>query len=60
MKPLKTIPCVVTDIFFGSGTVGIVAHKHGRNFTGIELSKPYLDDIAISRIERETAQMKMF
>ena len=59
-KPLKTIPCIVADIFFGSGTVGTVAHKHGRNFTGIELSKAYLDDIAIPRIKKETAQMKMF
>ena len=52
------VPCTVLDLFFGSGTVGIVAHKHGRNFIGIELSKPYLDDIAIPRIERETAQTK--
>ncbi len=53
-------PCTVLDPFFGSGTVGIVAHKHGRNFTGIELSKTYLDDIAIPRIESETAQLKLF
>ncbi len=56
----KTEPCTVLDPFFGSGTVGIVAHKHGRNFIGIELSKPYLDDIAVPRIEKETAQIKMF
>ncbi len=59
-KPFKTIPCTACDPFFGSGTVGIVAHKHGRNFTGIELSKTYLDDIAIPRIEKETAQLKLF
>lgn len=56
----KPIPCTVLDLFFGSGTVGDVAHKHGRNFIGIELSKPYLDDIAIPRIEKGTAQLKMF
>ena len=54
----EPILCTVLDIFFGSGTVGVVAHKHGRKFIGIELSKPYLDDIAIPRIERETAQTK--
>ena len=57
---LTVNPCTVLDLFFGSGTIGTVAHKHGRNFIGIELSKTYLDDIAIPRIEKETAQLKMF
>ncbi|MGE6260323.1 DNA methyltransferase [Heyndrickxia sporothermodurans] len=29
---------VVLDPFFGSGTTGIVAIKHSRNFIGIELN----------------------
>ena len=51
-----TKPCVVGDFFFGSGTSGIVAHKHGRKFIGIELSQEYLDDIAIPRIKKATKQ----
>tara|TARA_Y100000310_G_scaffold343453_1_gene451139 strand:+ start:580 stop:2265 length:1686 start_codon:yes stop_codon:yes gene_type:complete len=68
--PPKLIePCVlagcpkggtVLDPFFGSGTTGIVAYNHDRKFIGIELSKVYLDDIAIPRIKRETAQLKLF
>lgn len=33
---------VVLDPFFGSGTVGVVAKKLGRNFLGIELNKDYI------------------
>lgn len=51
---------IVLDPFIGSGTTGIVAYKHDRKFIGIELSEPYLKDIAIPRIERETAQLKLF
>ena len=50
----------VLDPFFGSGTTGIVAYKHGRKFIGIELSETYLDDIAIPRIEKETRQLRLF
>lgn len=32
----------VLDPFAGSGTVGVVAQKHGRHFTGIELNPNYL------------------
>jgi site-specific DNA-methyltransferase (adenine-specific) len=32
---------VVLDPFFGTGTVGIVAEKHGRDWLGIELSPRY-------------------
>ena len=68
--PKKLIePCIlagsaeggtVLDPFFGSGTTGLVAYRHGRKFVGIELSKTYLDDIAIPRIERERKQLKLF
>lgn len=34
-------PCLVTDIFCGSGTTGVVARKLGRDFIGIELSEEY-------------------
>ena len=56
----KSKPCTVLDPFFGAGTTGIVAHKHGRNFIGIELSESYLDDIAIPRIEKATKQRRLF
>lgn len=32
-------PCVVLDPFFGSGTTGAVALKHGRRFVGIDLDE---------------------
>ena len=41
---------IVLDPFIGSGKTATVAMKHGRKFVGIELSKPYLDDIAIPKI----------
>lgn len=56
--PIK--PCVVLDLFFGSGTTGIVAYKHNRKFVGIELSEKYLTSIAIPRIEKATEQLKLF
>jgi len=31
----------VLDPFAGSGTVGVVALRHGRNFIGIELNPDY-------------------
>lgn len=36
-------PAVVMDIFAGSGTVGVVAQKHGRDFLGIELNPKYVE-----------------
>ncbi len=53
-------PCMVLDMFIGAGTTGIVAHKYGRKFIGIDLSETYLKDIAIPRIEREMQQLKLF
>jgi DNA modification methylase len=38
----EPIPAVCLDPFAGSGTVGVVARKHGRHFIGIDLSEPYL------------------
>lgn len=35
-------PCVVLDPFAGSGTTGMVAAAHGRNFIGIELNPEYI------------------
>jgi DNA modification methylase len=34
---------VILDPFAGSGTVGVVALKHNRNFVGIELNPTYAD-----------------
>ena len=31
----------ILDPFTGSGTVGLVALKHGRNFVGVELNPTY-------------------
>jgi DNA modification methylase len=51
---------IVLDPFLGSGTTAIVSYKHSRKFIGIELSKKYLDGIAISRIKKECKQRNMF
>jgi site-specific DNA-methyltransferase (cytosine-N4-specific) len=40
---------MVLDPFFGSGTVGQVAHNLGRNFVGLELNSEYIE-IASRRI----------
>lgn len=40
----------VLDPFIGSGTTALVAQKHGRNFTGIDLNGQYIDEIAGPRI----------
>lgn len=40
---------VILDPFAGSGTVGVVAQKHGRSFVGIELNPEYVK-IAESRM----------
>lgn len=44
-------PCTVADIFHGSGTTGLAALKHGRNYVGIELSADYID-LSLRRTER--------
>ncbi len=46
-----TVPGVVLDPFFGSGTVGVVAQKHGRDFVGIELNSEYVR-LAEGRLRR--------
>jgi DNA modification methylase len=38
---VAAVPGVVLDPFFGSGTVGVVAQRLGRNWLGIELSPDY-------------------
>jgi site-specific DNA-methyltransferase (cytosine-N4-specific) len=34
---------IVLDVFFGSGTSGVVAKKNNRNFIGIELNPEYIE-----------------
>jgi DNA modification methylase len=41
--PPEPVPCVVLDPFMGSGTVGVVAVRHGRNWLGIELNPEYAE-----------------
>lgn len=33
--------CIVLDPFFGSGTTGVVAKKHGREYIGIDINPKY-------------------
>lgn len=37
-----TMPGVVLDPFFGTGTVGALAQRHGRDWVGIELNPAYV------------------
>ena len=50
--PLPTTPCIVLDLFFGSGTTGLVTQDNGRKFIGIELSEKYCEEIVIPRLDR--------
>jgi len=47
---------IVLDPFMGSGTVGKVAKKLGRNYCGIELNKDYIE-IAKQRIRGQIRPM---
>jgi DNA modification methylase len=42
----------VLDPFTGSGTVAVVANRHGRNFVGTELNPEY-GEIAYNRITKD-------
>jgi DNA modification methylase len=57
--PYIPIPATVLDPFAGSGTTGLVAYEHGREFIGIELSPAY-HKMAEKRIARATAQGRLF
>ena len=56
---MASYPGSVLDPFMGSGTTGVAAVQMGRNFTGVELHKPYFD-IACKRIEEAQKQGDMF
>jgi DNA modification methylase len=45
----EPVPCTVLDPFAGSGTVGVVALRHGRRFVGLDLSRTYCE-MALRRI----------
>ena len=50
------VPCTVLDPFSGSGTVGVVALRHGRSFVGIDLNAEY---VAMAR-KRITGDAPLF
>lgn len=52
-----TLPGVVLDPFFGSGTVGVVAQAHGRDWVGIDLN-PAFARLAEQRITAARADEK--
>ena len=45
------VPATVLDPFAGTGTTGLAALKHGRNFVGVEMSAEYIE-IARKRAAR--------
>ena len=50
---------IILDPFFGSGTTAVACEELNRKWIGIEISEEYCE-IAAKRIERETAQLKLF
>ena len=50
---------VVLDPFFGSGTTGVVALKHNRNYIGIELVREYAE-LAETRLNEFNPQLNLF
>ena len=44
---------VILDPFSGSATTGVLALRHGRKYIGIDLSKDYIDELAIPRLQAE-------
>mgnify|MGYP000128407807 CR=1 FL=1 len=46
----EVLPCVVMDIFSGSGTTGKVSMDHGRSYIGLDLNADYLP-LALNRIQ---------
>ena len=50
----------VIDPFLGSGTAALVAHRLDRRWIGIDMSKAYVDEIAIPRINAESQQLRLF
>lgn len=57
-KTENTIPAVVFDPFFGSGTTGLVAAKAGRDYLGIELQENY-KEIQKARLGIYYKQLKL-
>ena len=51
-RPFLPQPCLVLDIFAGSGTTGVVALRLGRSFIGIELNPKYVE-LARKRITED-------
>jgi hypothetical protein len=49
------IPALICDPFAGSCTSGVVATALGRRFVGMDLSREYLTDQAMRRLERPHA-----
>jgi len=53
----EPIPCLVLDPFCGSGTTGMVAIKHGREFMGLDLNGDYLHKLAKERLDKVQIQL---
>jgi DNA modification methylase len=49
---------VVLDPFAGSGTAGRVALRHGRSFVGVDISREYLDEQALARVDPLAARKR--
>ncbi|MGB9879453.1 MAG: DNA-methyltransferase, partial [Anaerolineae bacterium] len=50
---------VVLDMFGGTGTVALVAHKTGRKFIHIDISEEYCR-IAYRRLQEAQSQLELF
>jgi site-specific DNA-methyltransferase (adenine-specific) len=51
---------LILDPFCGSATTGVAALELNRRFIGIDMSKEYLDNLAINRLNDVEKTLKLF
>lgn len=59
MRDFTELGKVTADPFMGSGTTGVAAVRHGRQFWGVEIDPDYFE-IARRRIEEELTRFPLF
>ena len=52
MEDHKTVPCVIADLFAGSGTTLEAGYNLGLDYVGIEISDQYIHEHIIPRMHK--------